>query len=294
MYQDRGRVPLDPASLPGKDFNKFLADFVTGHSAVRQDPNNQRIWFFEKPRKAVDGNLDGYIKYGVYGFESDLIDSTTKKHRYKRKVGDYEQIELYFQLWRPASARGALLALQSFQGRSCISYVNQALIEDFRKSYPGFTMKVRKLMPDNLKGSVFARSPVKAISLVTRHAHADLRRNYGTAEVPEELEVTVRLSARKKGSFGPFGSLDEAAMKKLRMPVWLIGADNFEKATAEIDWRGKRRKVGVFGYNNEAGSVIVTEEVAFGPNGHPTFDSLRDQTDDLLGSFADALGYVGR
>lgn len=291
-YPERGRTPIPAADLAGTSFGVFLRDFVSKHSRVTQDDDKQRVWYFDPPKTNKPGEVDGYIKYGVFGFESDLIDSKTKAHKYKREVADYEQIDLYYQLWWPEGASGALLAIQSFQGRSCISFVNQALLEAFRETYPGYTLRIRKLMPGNLRGSVFSNAPVRSISLVARQVHADKRRNYGSAELPDEMEVSVRLTARKKGSFGPLGQLNERAMKNLRLPVWLVESRPFDRAQAEIEWHGRRRKVGVFGYSGDAGSVDVTDDVAFGANGHPTFKSLRDQADDLLGSFAESIGYV--
>jgi hypothetical protein len=110
--------------------------------------------------------------------------------------------------------------------------------------------------------------------------------------MPDEMDVAVRLIARKQGSFGPLGKLNQKALGSLRLPVWLIDSKPFDRATAEIDWNGRRRKVGVFGYSGEAGSIDVTDDVAFGANGHPTFATIRDQADELLGSYAEALGFV--
>jgi hypothetical protein len=81
-------------------------------------------------------------------------------------------------------------------------------------------------------------------------------------------------------------------MAGLRLPVWLVDARPFDRAAVEIDWNGRRRKVNVFGYSGEAGSIDVTDDVKFAANGHPTFASIRDHANDLLGSFAEALGFA--
>ena len=269
-YKERGRSPIKASDLPAPSFDKFLKNFVSKQANVTQDDEKQRVWYFDLPSRNKFGEIDGYIKYGAYGFESDLIDSKTKKHRYKRQVGDYEQIDLYYQLWWPPGAAGAILVMQSFQGRSCIGLVNQALLDAFRAAYPDYTLRIRKLMPDNLRGSVFSSAPVRSISLVAKHVHADRRRNYGSSELPEEMEVSVRMTARKAGTFGPLGKLNEKTMAKLRLPVWLVEEKSFDRAAAEIEWNGRKRKVGVFGYSGEAGSIDVTDDVTFGANGHPT------------------------
>lgn len=291
-FPERGRKPVLASQLPGRTFDAFLNKFVKDQSNVTQDSERQRIWFFDKPKVSGANEIDGSIKYGAYGFESDLIDSKTKSHKYRREVGDYEQIGLYYQFWWPENASGALLAMQSFQGRSCITLVTKALADAFKAEYPGFSLRVRKVMPDSLKGSVLFSSPVRSMTLVARQVSSDRRKNYGSSQMPDEMDVTVRLTARKSGNFGLLGNLNEKKMANLRLPVWLVDSTSFDRVTAEIDWNGRRRKVGVFGYSNEAGGIDITEDVKFGADGHPTYATVRGQADDLLGAYAQALGYV--
>lgn len=293
-YPERGRHPVSAEDLPGRTFDEFLKSFVAEQSVATQDSERQRIWYFDTPKLSKVNEIDGFIKYGVYGFESNLIDSKTRKHRFKREVGDFEQIDLYYQFWRSSGAAGALLAMQSFQGRSCISLVTKAAAEAFRKEYPGFTLRIRKLMPASLRATVLSGSPVRSVTLVAKEVSSDRSKNYGSATMPEEIDVTVRLVARKNGSFGSLGDLNEAKLGKLRLPVWLVDSTSFDRVSAEIDWNGRRRKVGVFGYSSEAGGMDVTADVTFAANGHPTYESVRSQADDLLGPFAQSLGYVAR
>lgn len=291
-YPDRGRVPVSLMDLPGSSFDDFLTRFVSDHSRTTQDDSRQRIWYFDSPSVSNDGEIDGAVKYGVFGFESDLTNSKTKRHRYKRQVDDYEQIDLYYQYWHPKNSNGALVTMQSFQGRSCISYLNQTFQEDFKNAYPGFTIRISKVMPADLKGSVFAGAGVKSLNLVARKVHTDSRRNYGSSEIPEEMDVSVRMTARKGGSFGPLGQINEQVLSRLSLPVWVSEVTHFDRAIAEIEWNGRRRKVGVFGGVSEAGGIDVTDDIVFGVNGHPTLQSVREQADDFLSSFAQALGYV--
>lgn len=149
-------------------------------------------------------------------------------------------------------------------------------------------------MPASLRATVLSGSPVRSVTLVAKEVSSDRSKNYGSATMPEEIDVTVRLVARKNGSFGSLGDLNEAKLGKLRLPVWLVDSTSFDRVSAEIDWNGRRRKVGVFGYSSEAGGMDVTADVTFAANGHPTYESVRSQADDLLGPFAQSLGYVAR
>jgi hypothetical protein len=291
-YGGNGRAKISLADLPGRGFHDFLADFIRSNRTSRHHDELQRVWYFEAPSKSTSDEFDGILKYGVYGFESDLIDSKTKVHRFKREVGDSEQIKLYYQFWWPGrSSDGALCAFQSFQGRSCIWMILDALRLAFRDEYAGHVLHIYKIMPGTLKTSVFANAPVKSIKLVAKSLSSDARKNYGSEGKPEEFDVTMTISAKKGGTFGLLKSLDENRLAQLRLPVWLMDAQAFDRATADVEWNGHRRTVGVMGPVGAAGSFDVTEDIDFGVDGHPTLESVRDQADQLLGSFATALGY---
>jgi hypothetical protein len=117
-------------------------------------------------------------------------------------------------------------------------------------------------------------------------------KEFGTGSKPDEFDVTMTISARKSGTFRALKNLNERRLADLKLPVWLTDAQTFDRATAEVEWNGHRRRVGVMGPVGEAGSFDVTDDVNFDTDGHPTLVSIRKQTDDLLGSFAEALGYV--
>jgi hypothetical protein len=64
---------------------------------------------------------------------------------------------------------------------------------------------------------------------------------------------------------------------------------DFPEAVAEVRVGNKTRRVGVFGLSGDAGVIDITEDIKRGPDGHPTFNSLTNETGDILEDMYKAL-----
>jgi hypothetical protein len=285
-FRERGSrslLPFDSSSL-AKHPRAFIDDFANKNSTHNQDSEVERSWYFEKRHSNSVNNLRGYVRYGTFGFESNLVDSQTKTRKYQRKITDVEEIPLFFDFWTPNNSRFGLVAFQSFQGRSCINLVMKKMKDDFERESPGCIMVFKKLMPSDLRGSIFYTAPIKRMRLIRRRVSvdpADIYLNEGTGD---SIDMELTLSARRSKNLGNLVSL------KTKMPANKDGVIEYEglefnEAVAEIKLGGTLRKVGVFGYNSDAGVIDLTDSVVKGADGHPTFESLQRETTTLLTDF---------
>ena len=105
VYRFRGseKIAFDDDRLTLSPL-KAVHQFVASHKAPSVDEKEQRIWFFQDPIDETEGEIDGYINYGTYGFESDFIAKKTKETKYKRESHHYEDIPLFYQIWIPEGA----------------------------------------------------------------------------------------------------------------------------------------------------------------------------------------------
>lgn len=282
VYPVNGRKPVainfdELSKPPARVLQKLLKKF----RSVVTDDERQRIWYFEEPLNNDRVEVDGYVRYGTYGFESDFIDSKTDTQTYKRESHHYEKIPLYYQFWFPKDQNYGFMLLQSFAGRSCVSYVRDAYRDMFMNSNTGFTLRFRKVVPADLYGSGLTNSPVAGLSFIKRVRTGDKFANYGETE-PDEVEVEVTLRARKAGSFGPFGKLDRAHLAARAGAMFLSNDEKFDKAAALVKIGGSTRKVTVFGTSGEAGSIDVTDDLDFESSGHPTTESISGIANDIL------------
>lgn len=282
----RGSKPVDPKEL-ASDVPAFLADFITSNAAAIQSSELERSWYFQEMESDQSGSR-GYVHYGTFGFESNFVNSATKKTNYRRKVDDVEEIPLFYETWCPPKSRFGLAAFQSFQGRSCISLVFHHMGEAFEKANPTFILRFKKLLPNDVAGSLYTTAPVKKLRLIKRNASGDDASRYFPGVTPEAVDFEVSVSAKRRRTLGDLGSVTKGLHQNAAGVVIHDGIA-FNEAVAEISVGGRVRRVGVFGSDNDAGVIDLTEAITRGADGHPTFASIKAESDVILKDFYNVL-----
>lgn len=237
-----------------------------------------------KKGNAGAGNSQGYVHYGTFGFESNFIDTKTKKHNYRRKTSDIEEIPLFYEFWFPKGSPFGFTAFQSFQGRSCITLVMNKIKEAFEKENTNHIINFKKLLPNDAKGSAYYSSPVRELRLIKRKASSDLADQYFENPSPESIDLQLVITARRRKSLGVLSSLLNSVKSSDRSVITHDGID-FPEAVAEIRVGDRTRRVGVLGFNGDAGVIDITDVIARGSDGHPTFESLKKESYTILRDF---------
>lgn len=284
--RNRKSLPFDTEGIVVPPQN-FVKSFVTQNAGSRETTSEEverdRQWYFELRSGNTLHNNKGLVLYGISGFESDFVDSKTKKQNYRRQTTDVEIIPLFYEFWFPPEFNHAFAAFQSFATRSCVQLVTAKMRVDFAKQNPGFALHFRKLLPTGA-GGIYDAAPVKGLRLIKRNASSDVADRYLNAHTEQPVDFQIVISARRKGILGKLGNLI-SSMKAANGGV--IQHDNvvFEEAVAEIDFGGQRRRVAMLGSNSEAGVIDLSDSINRGPNGHPTFASISAQATLLLADF---------
>lgn len=266
----------------------FISGFIKKNTATVQNTALERSWFFEPREDDQDGSHKGYVQYGTYGFESNLVNNKTKTKNYRRQVDDVEEIPLFYEFWFPAVANFGLIAFQSFQGRSCISIVMSKMREAFETANPRYRLQYKKLLPNDVRGSLYYSAPVKKLRFIKRGAPSDITDRYLPNSVHGGIDFEVALSARRRRSLGDLGSMLES-LKSSAGGVVLHDGIEFNEAVAEIKVGNALRRVGVFGSNSDAGVIDLTDVITRGADGHPTFESMVKESDAILKDFHEIL-----
>lgn len=262
----------------------FLKNFIESNSNSVSDADRERSWYFEPQAFGPNlGSSKGYIRYGTFGFESDIVDPKTKKSEFRRGSHHVEEIPLFYEIWRPKGADYALAAFQSFAGRSCVTLVSEKIEEAFRIANPGYVLKLKKLVPNDGSGSVYSEAPVKQLRFIRRNASTDIADRY-VGESSNPIDIELLLKARRKQSLGRFGSISRN-LKRSDAGVFTYDGVEFAEAIASIRVGGKYRPVGVFGASPDTGVIDITGDVKKGLNGHPVFESLEAQVMEILADF---------
>jgi hypothetical protein len=273
----------------------FLAAFVTQNVAAREatpeETDRDRRWYFEPHGSNTAHNNKGWVRYGISGFESDLVDSKTNKREFQRKTTHVEIIPLFYEFWFPSGFNHGFAAFQSFAARSCVELVSAKMRTDFANENPGFTLHFKKLLPTGV-GGIYDSAPVKGLRLIKRNASSDVADRYLNAQVGYPIDFHIVINARRKGRLGRLGDLINS-MKAAAGGVITHDGVTFDEAVAEIDFGGQRRRVGVLGSNSEAGVIDLTD-VKRSANGHPLFADISKESTSLLADFQGVIGKSDR
>lgn len=262
------------------DLIDFASDFAVRKKEPTVETSEQRTWFFEPVVTNSIRTVHGYINYGTHGFESKFKDVTTRKQKYLRKASDLEEIPLYFQIWVPSNSEFTLMAFQSFQGRSCVSFVRSAMIKEFEERHPGYAMTFRVVAST---ASFLDTAPVKAVTFFKPRTVKDKADRYLLGRPADDVEYEVTVRARKRGS-----ALSTYKELRDRFPsdgVVEFDGHEFDGVKADVKMGRKRRTVGIYGSGLDAGLIDVSEDVKRQPSGHPVFESIENEVDSIMEDF---------
>lgn len=276
----------------GVSLEKFVHKFVDAHDVIKQHAQEERSWYIQENDRSEEGQSSGLIHYGTFGFESNLIDSKTKTRQYRRQVTDIEEVPLYYEFWVPSDCKVGFAAFQSFQGRSPITLITTSMRDQFKAQNKGYSLYFYKVMPNDVRGAAYFEAPVKKLRLIRRKVTTDITDKYFDDPEPEEVNFEIVVSARRNRSLGPLGSLMSGLQKDLKSSgksVVTHRGVNFPEAIAEVSFGGRTRRVGVLGANQDAGVIDLTDAVKWGDDGHPTYDSMKVETNAILTDIHDVI-----
>lgn len=285
-------LPLN-CDLLSEPFNQFLAKFIAVSGEPHSDHERERTWYFEEREAQKDRYSKGHIHYGTFGHASTLRDRKTRAVRYRRKADEVDEIPLYYEYWLPENERFCLNAQQSFSGKSCILYVNDKMKSEFEKENPNFFLRVKKLTAADMKDSPYFAAPVKEITLIRRKMRADLADQLLGDAAPDAVNMKVTVAATRNKTLGPLDRVRAAITKNEERAIISMDGVDYSEATAIVKIGGHPRKVCLFGANSDTGVIDVSDAVIKGPDGHPTYESVRKETRNILSDFCSQLRGFG-
>ncbi len=269
------------------DPHTFIHSYFTDPKIIVADSDVQRSWYVKEYHYADQSkrNLYGVFNYGIYGFESTIVDTKTKNPVHERQVHEAEQIPLTFQLWAPEDCDWAYLSFQSFQARSCVTVVQTAISRSFEKRNPGYRLRFHKLSPsDGQLKSIFDAN-VKEVRLTKRRVPTDRAETISGKIKLDEANIQLVIQAPRNRVLGTLTDIKERLTTKSTLDggsVITFQGSDYEQAAAQVVVGRKRRLVGLIGYNNDAGVIDITNDVSIGKGGHPTPKSVFNESNDIL------------
>lgn len=237
------------------------------------------------PMKDEVNTQHGMIRYGTFGYGTDVEDVTTGLIAHTRTTKQADTIPLYYRLWWPDGYSYGLFAFQSYSGKSCASSILSEIRSFYSDRFADWKLEAKKIVHDEV--AEYKDKPVKKITLVKPRTSAT---NVISALRPTnpraEVDITLEVNVRGKGTFGKLGDLKD----KLGGKMSIDGTD-YSRAFATFSVNGKPKKVGVIGVSSNTGVIDVTDDVKFDPTTNmPTPSSISEITKNEIKDFAVRLG----
>ncbi|MEO9824494.1 MAG: hypothetical protein ABJF50_08780 [Paracoccaceae bacterium] len=279
------QIPLAAEGL-GSELHAFLPLFVRGKLTTMQNNNIERSWRLV-PEVDEDRSRHGIVRYGTYGFSSDIINPEDNEVLYNRNADDVEEIPLYYKFWVPEHGNFGFAAFQSFRDRSCVSQVLGELSREFNQRYDHVRLTPRKVMPAG--DEIYRYAQVKKLILSKKRVpkdRAEILRNLP----PEELNVELSFSVRRNGRFGYFSDVAPEIRGARGGAAFVFDGIEFDEASAMVAIGSSYMKVGIVGPSNNAGVIDITDDVDLGPNQHPTLQSVSEVSTRIIGDFREQYG----
>jgi len=227
----------------------------------------------------------GLIRYGTFGYGTDVEDVTTGIIAHTRTTEEADTIPLYYRFWWPDGYTYGLWAFQSYSGRSCATSVLSEFRSQYRDWFPDWKVEAKKIVHDEL-----AEHKVKSVKKITlvkpRASGGTVAQALRPTNPNVEVDVSLEVTARGKGTFGRLGDIKD----RLKGNMSVDGTD-FSRAYATVSVNGKPKKIGVIGVSSNTGVIDVTEQVTFdAATMMPTIKSIAEITKIEMEDFALKLG----
>jgi hypothetical protein len=253
--------------------------FVSKFSTYKDEGKEYlRDWYVEI-RNSTGFVTHGSVMYGSSGFSGPIVDRQTREVRLNREKSDMDIIPLYFRFWVPDHGNYALCAFQTFGSRSCVGKVFGQLQTLFNERNEGYILSPKPIVLTDI--SRFKNGEVKSIALLKKDFSSDRADNQGVTS-GELLDLDVQIRAKRKQSLGTLGGLASSIFMNAEKSGLDFLSTTFDTAYASVQVGGKKRRVALIGEGKDTGKVDLSDDIEYGPNGFPTFESTSREVEALF------------
>jgi hypothetical protein len=283
LKNHRDDLMLD--DLDGRDFADLFHEYLQDRTANYQvDEDDQKIMIVARSAY-VGREFSGVLATGEYGYETDIVNVTDRLVSYRRGVNEADVIPYYFRLNVPPGRDEALLVLQRFQQGGITTVLTKDLKRWFEQHAPEYTVRIKALMAPEVWRAYLGEGRLLTVRFVRFRVPDDIARAVragGHVEDIGTVEYVVR--ARRKGVLPFQGAVEDFIDGKRHWNDFIeLDEFEFESVKIEVDFHGSRRTIELKDVRDQRAVYDISEEVDYGTDGHPLFESI-----DVI-----ARGYAG-
>jgi hypothetical protein len=273
-----------------KNFLKTLPAYNEKKLDVKKKVTLSKV-FLEGKLNETDRQISGLLRHGHDGYSSTFFDTTSGAQMFKRKPQHVELMPFYFLGDFELGKKSGILCFQTFGINSVGGSVRDKLEAYLNKLYdPEYKVCIRVIQVGVPAVSGYLKNgKVKEVTATRYYVPAD-----NASDGSEDIKCSYVVSPRKRGSrFLPtLNNIFSAHLKSGKKPnealfkgvgeFLSINISDFNKLEFVVDLAGKERKIDLWDLSKSATKFDITEDVTRQNDGHPTFDSVNKEANDIL------------
>ncbi|MGY4043342.1 hypothetical protein [Aeromonas hydrophila] len=227
--------------------------------------------------------ISGWIEYGHFGMQSNIVDIVNKKVDYTKKPTNADMGLYYFLLWIPQNAAHGIAIFHTIRGDG-VKTLFQKEFCDYIKTYVDRTLQMNNLTFDRVLQS-WANADTKEIVALRLKDYSDI------ADVPVALgnvHASLSIKPQRKGKLSKLGAYLKKGSTEAILVEQLDDVCDDIKILVEMNGRKKTFRIGKKKRKGNSEIEIPDDEVNFRA-GVPEFSSLNKWSLGLLNDFKDEL-----
>lgn len=234
--------------------------------------------------------LSGIIKCGSYGFESDIVEKDTGEEVHHRQIEEAELLPFFFQIYIPIDENEGIVLLQKFGAFGLTGIFRHMIVRRFNRAFPNYKLELSPLIPEQLLEEYLGAGRIARLRLIRFTLPDDIADSLRHAHEEEECEVELSIKAKRGISLSIRDLLRDVFMGR-RPASRILELEHFQysKAKVELEIDGKPKTIDMTDFSRMRPTFDITGNVEYGPDGHPTYDSIDSEANDIMNMLRNAL-----
>ncbi|MEL3921993.1 hypothetical protein V1481_01360 [Aeromonas enteropelogenes] len=269
--------------IGGYDLFAMMQSFLEGKKEYVRFDNSKQVYKIKT--KTIDNSkriISGWIEYGHYGMESNIINITNNKTEFEKKTDNADIARYFFLFWIPKKARDGIAIFHTIRGDGVKSLFHKEF-GGYLNLYSERSLQMNSMSFDKVLQE-WANAETKeivALRLKTPNDIADIPGNLGN------IHTNFSIKPQKNNSLGLFRNFLKKNTPEANLVEELDNISDDVKVVLNLDGRVRSFRIGK---KNRRGNteVVVSEDVDL-IGGVPEFKSMYNWVLTVLEDFKKKL-----
>ena len=223
--------------------------------------------------------VQGIIKCGDYGYAADL-ENLDSGDQFQRGINDCEYLPFYYRFEFKNGQDEAIVLLQKFGSRAIKTVLEEDLKTYFEAAVPDAGLSLNPIVSEDYVLKVLGGG-IKQLKYIKFYVPADIADDIGMDDhIQEDATMELVIKARRNAF--------------LSIPDWMrtgVGAKSntieisgveYDDVKLQVDIDGRKKTVDLSDLRKFNMSLDISDSVALGSNGHPTYESLKYAAEETV------------